>query len=459
MIAGIFSPAGIKDDRPAPTSAPQGSHDFFRQLDFSLLRKPERLPAFDSRPRRADSTPEPRQSEPRREKISSSQREPRAEDSARNATTALRKAEPAPEPEAKDAADPDAPAGALGFTDGGRQGPGEAGRPAVAVQLGAAAYRLSPHGNGEAAFAEAAGGFIPPAGEKPGQSLPVSAQLLEDAAILQAVDPATLAEESPTKPLNAIDVLNLSRKPTGKPGLLAEGELEAEGSDAAKFRNDMLERLGRPIEPNGTAQGSNQMLAAALKDSARARPEHQAPGPESVKVLQPTATDAGAAPLGAPQQNSTSPTSVFGAAEPKVSQEQLLDRIVQQARWLIRNNRSEVTLKLHPERLGELKIKIRQDDVSLRVEMTVDNVGVKRLIEAHLNDLQTQLQSENLAGGNLIFNVDVRQEGGFHRPPETAGIPSGEVGRAKGRETELEQTPASRLSRPLWGRFGVGIYA
>ena len=452
MIAGIYSPAGIKDDRPAPTSAPQGRRDFFRQLDFSLLRKPEKLPASDSRPRRADSTPEPRKSEPRREKIPSSQREPRPEDSARDTATALREPKPAPEPEAKDAADPDSPAGALGFTDGGKLGPGTAGRPAVAVQLGAAAYRLSPHGNGEAAFAEAAGGFILPDGKQTGQ-------LLEDAAILQAVDPATLAEESPTKPLNAIDVLNLSRKPTGKPGLLAEGELEAEGPDSAKFRNDLLERLGRPVEPAGTAQGSAQALAAALEDSARARPERNAPGPESLKVLQPTATDAGAAPLGALQQHSAQPTGVFGASESNVSQEQLLDRIVQQARWMIRTNRSEVTLKLHPAELGELKIRVRQDDASLRVDITVDNASVKRLIESNLNDLQKQLQNENLAGGDLIFNVDVRQEGGFQRPPETAEIPPGGFGPAGGRETELEQTQSQRLSRPLWGRFGVGIYA
>ncbi|MCH7479051.1 MAG: flagellar hook-length control protein FliK, partial [SAR324 cluster bacterium] len=127
--------------------------------------------------------------------------------------------------------------------------------------------------------------------------------------------------------------------------------------------------------------------------------------------------------------------------------------------WMIRNNRSEVTLKLHPARLGELKIRVRQDDALLRVDITVDNVSVKRLIESHLNDLQTQLKNENLAGGDLIFNVDVRQEGGFQRPPETAEIPPGGFGPALGRETELEQTPSPHLSRPLWGRFGVGIYA
>ena len=234
---------------------------------------------------------------------------------------------------------------------------------------------------------------------------------------------------------------------------MTEAELET-----AQGRNDLLARLGQPL--NGTMPPD---VAAALAKGmgqggkGDAKPK-QAPTTAStaLKNAVPKAPIPGltlpATGAAAAQQLAQQPAEVHRA--------QVMERIVQQARWVIRNNRNEVTFKLSPEHLGDIHLKVTQMEGMLKVDMTVESLAVKRMVESQLDDLQLRLQDENLTSDEFSFNVDVRQgddsksSQAFALRPQGASVePEGSLADAANPNRTIDRL------RPVWGHAGSGIYA
>ena len=149
-------------------------------------------------------------------------------------------------------------------------------------------------------------------------------------------------------------------------------------------------------------------------------------------------------------------------AEARVPEQNLTDAIVREARWSLSNNSKEVTIKLHPEHLGEVRMKVRHQDGALKLDMTVENHAVKSLIESRMEDLRARLQSEQFTSNNeFMFNVDVHQGNNSHDPSaELADDGHGGTLRANGSDDGgADNAPRDFRARPRWGQAGVGIYA
>jgi len=107
-----------------------------------------------------------------------------------------------------------------------------------------------------------------------------------------------------------------------------------------------------------------------------------------------------------------------------------------------------------------MKLKVVHKDGNMSVQMTVDSSATKHLLEASMNDLRQRLQSENLAQGNLLLNVDVRQgadSGGFSgfagRTAHEGGVPAIPTGRVE------EPAAPSRIQPRAWSDSNISIYA
>jgi len=106
----------------------------------------------------------------------------------------------------------------------------------------------------------------------------------------------------------------------------------------------------------------------------------------------------------------------------------------------------QITMKLHPQELGELKINMRMDDHSLKVEIVTQNPSVKEALMQNIDTLKETLSRQNIAMERFEVTADARQwsnqSGRDER--ETARANAGFNGTSRqAAEREDEVTPAA----------------
>jgi hypothetical protein len=285
----------------------------------------------------------------------------------------------------------------------------------IDAQIGLAAYRLGPHGIGEEQHAAAAG---------VAQS--------RDLAMFQGPDAPrggvdTVADFSKLQPVevksavlvvDAVAMVELSKRQQQANRDAAQPNLAAAPADSAQARNEALNRIGDFSQP-ASIQPTLQTASAAAAEGAADKSDQRAlpAGKEGTsKAVEAKSNDAkpgvmvAASTLAAPDNaRGTDPARALGTdSNSQVSR--LLDKVVQEARWLIRSNQQEVTLRLEPEHLGQMKLKVRHSGGEMTVEMTVDNAAAKTLLDANIVDLRQRLQQDHM-GNNSQVQVDVRHGG------------------------------------------------
>jgi hypothetical protein len=77
------------------------------------------------------------------------------------------------------------------------------------------------------------------------------------------------------------------------------------------------------------------------------------------------------------------------------------------------SNNGRITLRLHPEELGELKINMRMEDQRLKVEIVTDNQSVKDALMQNLDTLKETLSRQNIAMERFDVSAELRQ--GLHQ--------------------------------------------
>jgi flagellar hook-length control protein FliK len=77
------------------------------------------------------------------------------------------------------------------------------------------------------------------------------------------------------------------------------------------------------------------------------------------------------------------------------------------------SDNGQITLKLHPDELGELKINMRIEDQHLKVEITTQNPSVKDALMQNLDTLKDTLSRQNISMDRFDVSADLRQ--GLHQ--------------------------------------------
>lgn len=340
----------------------------------------------------------------------------------------------------------------LTFRDIIAQSNASARQRSINVQLGAAAWRMTPHGASELELARQLGALPPP---DYAQALGSTTALdgrnaFRTSAQLGAGD----LQSDPVLVIDALAMVELSKQAQAARAAAAKPEAAAAPEGSAMARNGFLAQIGGST---ATAEpGAAAITAAASEPVAE---KLLVPGKEPRPKPPEGATTALPAALGAPTgaQTMERPQSLSSDTSPPDTR--LLDKVVQEARWLIRNNRQEVTLRLEPEHLGSLKLHVSHKDGALHVEMTVDNAAAKHLLDANLGQLRERFVQENLAQGNLL-QVDVRQGGNpefarqFGRQGTEPGAPTAGI-----RAPVSVEESAAIAPRAVWSDSNLSIYA
>lgn len=99
----------------------------------------------------------------------------------------------------------------------------------------------------------------------------------------------------------------------------------------------------------------------------------------------------------------------------------LFRQIAQGARQMVEQGRSEMEIRLHPEHLGRLTLRVEMDGRGLKAEFTVTNQAVRATVESGLAGLRAQLEGAGVEVRALTVSVGGDQprqnfEQGGHTP-------------------------------------------
>jgi flagellar hook-length control protein FliK len=324
--------------------------------------------------------------------------------------------------------------------------------------IGLAAYQASVHGKGEAEAAAQNPGVVLDA-------TPTRAQSAQMAVAAQAAQAEQVLEKVPQD--EPIESSTRRKQMPGVGGMVKLDEVaDADGTSADskdKAENARLALLNSMRQPPtgahpayGASFGKESL--PGLKDSKAAGEGVE--GARTTVLQHPKSPDPTQLQTALPNLTATQ-RGAFGAVQkPDSGQPPLMERVAQEVRWSIRNDRSEATIRLEPDHLGTMRIKIVHSGDTLRIDMTVDNQQARSLVESRLSELQQHLGRQDLGADQFAFNVNVQDGGGsesFKQAAQNARtLPYSHIGR----ELPLaEQYLPAGISRPIWGRAGVGIYA
>ena len=225
---------------------------------------------------------------------------------------------------------------------------------------------------------------------------------------------------------------------TASPDRVAQGGAENKGPRAGETSHGLhaaargvteeTDRADAPLDATGSKTGSAAGTAkfVPLQGSAgqggfsdaekRGHPDQKAQGNEA-SPLQPQGLGLSAAVAAEAQQPETKPAaSLKGELH-----ESILSQIKQGVVTHDGKGNGQMSIRLNPGELGELKIQVRMEDNRLRVEVQADNRMVKDLLMSNLDSLKDSLTSKNLT----MEGFDVSTGGGsFNTPlPEQKGSP------------------------------------
>jgi len=86
-----------------------------------------------------------------------------------------------------------------------------------------------------------------------------------------------------------------------------------------------------------------------------------------------------------------------------------MEQVVSRVRILSGNGVEEMTLRLHTEELGQITLKIRQAGGNLTIDMRVDNMLAKQIVESGFDSLRSKFLDQEFSYKDLALNVDINE--------------------------------------------------
>ena len=109
-----------------------------------------------------------------------------------------------------------------------------------------------------------------------------------------------------------------------------------------------------------------------------------------------------------------------------------LQQVMNQTQYLIKKGGGEASIRLNPEGLGEVQLKVAVQGGRVQVEMATETKEAKKILEGGMGDLKSQLQAKNFQLDTL--KVDVGQQAGTDLGQQKSNDLAQQQSRQDGRE-------------------------
>lgn len=342
-------------------------------------------------------------------------------------------------------------------------------RASAGTAFAMASYRMSPHGQNEVSAAALAGSPLP--GTETLEAAPSTAKEL---AFQETVfQPAKQIAEG--EALKSVDVISFSE--VARQERLTETNLtpleRGLAKETAQSRDQLMAQLGFDTEagPTEMTEAGEEVQSILRKGVGNhplldgvslARTRRELSGltqPVANREAKDLLIPVGALAAADEASGAEAKAILSKAGDQQVVAKDMIERIAREAKWMVNNRRTEMTMKLNPEHLGELNLKVVQNkDGVFRVEMIVDNLAAKQLLESNLAELRNRLTEDASAGQQFMFNVDLNN-GHQPHPDMQAGRPEADARRMAAAPDALEQAAETSQAKTVYGDGRLSIYA
>ncbi|HSH50731.1 MAG TPA: flagellar hook-length control protein FliK, partial [Bacteroidales bacterium] len=114
----------------------------------------------------------------------------------------------------------------------------------------------------------------------------------------------------------------------------------------------------------------------------------------------------------------------------EINKKIIFEQIVEKAKLIVDDNKQEIRIKLKPDILGELILKMEVEKGEFLAKILVDNYRTKELLEASLHEFKENMKENGLeiktfevfVGTNEDFERENRQEFFFNKKPSKLKI-------------------------------------
>ena len=191
------------------------------------------------------------------------------------------------------------------------------------------------------------------------------------------------------------------------PGEIAAPKETLEVTSQEAPSDEAEEALGR----------SHGRLSGTKSDPVVQNSTPSPPQPTTGPLQQNSAPTAGITPSG----NGSQPLPVAGEASAEStpanlnglpSPEEVVNQVVRGARFLLKNDVTEVRIRLEPPELGTVRIRLVAGEKTLSGEIAVSNQEVKGIVESQLQQLRSSLTDQGLEVGRIDVSVRDDSRGG-----------------------------------------------
>lgn len=125
----------------------------------------------------------------------------------------------------------------------------------------------------------------------------------------------------------------------------------------------------------------------------------------------------------------------------KAEMDQNIQKMMNQAQYLVKKGGGEVKVKMTPEGLGDIQLKVELVNGKVQLQMLADNKETKKILESSLADLKDHLSSHKLS----VESIKIDSVQGA----------SVDVGTRNQNSSDMSQNPQSqeRQNRQFWNQF------
>lgn len=253
---------------------------------------------------------------------------------------------------------------------------------------------------------------------------PMTSALPEDALQLPLLKPHQSEAQVPAVVVNKAEMANVEAELGAEVGFNPDqtmkqtsGELlqkmkafDADKSPASEksqsFEQSILSRLQNE-------QVKTVSQSSAQNSSGESQGETQQEG-SGLREAKPDQLDAGPSNLAAGQTHNDfkshlglAPAALNDSLTAKLEEhrEANISEIMNKAQYLVTKGGGEVTVRMSPEGLGELQLKVIFQDGKLNVEMQTQNKDIKKLVEESLTELKSGLAAHRLSLEHVKVNT------------------------------------------------------
>lgn len=195
---------------------------------------------------------------------------------------------------------------------------------------------------------------------------------------------------------------------------VSDVELEAEVEETAKVVSvktdtkteetteetgvELVEGVDEQLTATTTTTNTQNENQSSKKDSKNEQQEQTAPVDNNVNVV----NQAVQAPI---QNMTTNDINAVRTQAKLVDTDNVIQQIVDKIKVDVKFDASEINIKLAPEHLGDISLKIRNENGIITAQFVAENQRVKELIESQFSQLEDTLRQQGVDVGALEVEV------------------------------------------------------